>query len=82
MEPKASKQQDSSPKEEPSFGRESFRWIGYGFELIGVMVIFTYAGWRLDKRWDTAPWLTLALAAVAFIGMMYLLFKETAQWRK
>ncbi len=74
--------QDAFPAKEPSFGRESFRWLGYGIELIGVMAIFAYGGWRLDKHCGTRPWLMVALMLVAFVGMMYLLYKDTAQWRK
>ena len=69
MEQKSDKQQDTSPAEEPSLGRENFRWFGYGLELAGVMAIFTYAGWRLDERWGTRPWLMVALMLVPMIGI-------------
>ena len=82
MTQESDNQKDTSAEEESSFVRRSFRWLGYGIELVGVMALFTYAGWWLDNQWDTAPWMMLTLMLASFIGMMYLLFKDTAQWRR
>lgn len=66
----------------PSKDRESMRWMGYGVEFIGVLGIFTYAGYWADEKLQTKPWLMILAMTVAFVGMIYLLFKETANWRK
>jgi len=59
------------------------RWLSFGVEFIGVLGVFSYAGWALDRklqhRW---PWLMLVGFAFAFAGMMVLLVKETRELRK
>lgn len=72
----------SSEEEEQRNYRQSMRWAGFGIELIGVMGLFTYAGYLADERWHTRPWLMLGGMLLAFTGMMYLLWKETGVWRK
>jgi len=63
-------------------GGESIRWAGFGVEFIGVLGVFTYAGYWADKTLQTSPWLMIAGMLVAFVGMIYLLLKETTPWRK
>ena len=58
------------------------RWMSFGIEFVGVMGIFTFAGYWADERLGTKPWLMIVGLVVGFIGMTYLLFKETANWRK
>ncbi len=58
------------------------RWVGFGVEFIGVLGVFTYAGYRADRTLQTGPWLMITGMSIAFVGMIYLLFKETAHWRK
>jgi F0F1-type ATP synthase assembly protein I len=69
-------------KEDKSNDRMSLRWMSVGIEYMGVCGIFTYAGYYVDKRYGTEPWLMVAGLVVAMIGMTYLLIKETASWRK
>ncbi|MCK4627996.1 MAG: AtpZ/AtpI family protein [Sedimentisphaerales bacterium] len=61
---------------------ESMRWVGFGVEFIGVLGVFTYAGYWADRTLQTSPWLMIIGMSIAFVGMIYLLFKETAHWRK
>ena len=62
---------------------ESLRWMSFGIELAGVMGVFGYSGyWADQKLGHGGPWLMLAGMAIGFVGMIYLLFKETAKWRK
>ena len=68
--------------EEADKDRKALRWMGFGIEFIGVLGIFSYGGWWADQKLDTRPWLMLTGFAVAFVGMMYLLYKETANLRK
>ena len=62
--------------------RSSLRWMGFGVEFVGVMGLFTYAGYWADGKFGTGPWLMIAGMAVAFVGMMYLMIKEAAKWHK
>jgi F0F1-type ATP synthase assembly protein I len=43
--------------------------LAQAFEFAAVPVLFTALGWWLDDRLGTAPALTVALAAVGFIGV-------------
>ena len=63
--------------------RSAWRLAGFGFEFAGVMLLFGYAGyWADQKLVHKIPWMMLIALAVAFLGMIGLLFKETAKWRK
>jgi F0F1-type ATP synthase assembly protein I len=58
------------------------RWSGLGIEFAGVVALFCYFGYKLDEKFHTSPWLLLAGFFVAFVGMMYLIFKDTRKlWR-
>ena len=61
---------------------KSLRWSSLGIEFVGVMGIFTYLGYLCDKRFGTGPWLMFVGIIIAFVGMTYLLFKETKKWRQ
>ena len=68
-------------------GREppkpKIRLMGFGVELAGVMALFGWGGyWADQKLGHSWPWLMSGGLIVAFVGMMYRLFKETADWRK
>ena len=59
------------------------RWIGFGIEFCGVLAIFSYIGIKLDEHFGTSPWLFVVAFLWAFVGMIYLLLKETQNiWRK
>lgn len=62
--------------------RISLRWLSIGIEYAGVLGIFAYIGYQADKRFGTEPWLMISGLFLAMIGMTYLMFKETANWRK
>ncbi|MGA1980751.1 MAG: AtpZ/AtpI family protein [Sedimentisphaerales bacterium] len=74
-------QQSSSQKNDN--GREYAKWAGLGFEFVGVLAVFCYMGYKLDKALNTSPWLLLAAFAVGFIGMLYIILKQSWRiWRK
>ena len=73
---------DDQPSKKNSVERSSLRWLSYGIEFAGVLGIFTYAGYWADQRFGSEPWLTVSGLLFGFIGMFYLLIKETAKWRK
>ena len=59
------------------------RWWGYGIEFMAVLGIFTWAGHWADKRFGHEfPWLMVIGFMVAFVGMLYLLVKESGSLRK
>ncbi len=55
------------------------RFTGLGFTMIGIILVFCFAGYWLDERigWDY-PVLTIVLSLVGIAGSMLYLFKETA----
>ena len=68
---------------EDQLSRGMRRWLGLGVELAGVLAIFSYGGWRLDQ-WlgHRVPWLAMVGFGVSFVGMMYLLWRETEELRR
>jgi len=74
---------DDKQRQDTDRDRKSLRWMGFGLEFIGVLAIFSYAGWWLDQKMaHNFPWLMMLGFGVGFIGMMYLLYKETVNLRK
>ena len=61
---------------------QPMRWVGFGVKFIGILGIFTYAGYWADRTLQTSPWLMITGMSIAFVGMIYLLFKKVAHWRK
>ena len=58
--------------------REGYRWMGYSVEFIGVIGLFMWFGYLADQKFHTSgPWWMLTGFIVAFVGMIYLLLKET-----
>jgi ATP synthase protein I len=47
-----------------------------GLQLAGTLLICVYAGFWLDRRYDTSPWLVLAGAAVGMTAGFFNMFKE------
>lgn len=47
-----------------------------GLELAGGVLLGFWAGYRLDKRLGTAPWLMLGGAAAGMAAGFYLVAKE------
>lgn len=55
------------------------RFTGLGFTMIGIILVFCFAGYWLDGviGWKY-PVLTIVLSMVGIAGSMVYLFKETA----
>jgi len=64
--------------------RDYGKWVGFGIEFCGVLAIFCYFGYKLDQYFNTTgPWFLLAGFFVGFLGMLYIVFKETRDiWGK
>ena len=68
----------SGEPQNSSSSRQHYRWLGYGVEFMGVLALFMWLGHLLDKKLQTTgPWWLLAGFFFAFVGMIYLLIKET-----
>jgi F0F1-type ATP synthase assembly protein I len=44
--------------------------------MIAVILVFTYAGIYLDKRFDTKPWLMLVFTLSGIFGSIYQLIRK------
>ena len=74
-------QQSDAKKNDDS--RAYARWAGLGFEFVGVLAVFCYMGYKLDEMLNTSPWFLLVFFAVGFIGMFYIILKQSwNMWRK
>jgi F0F1-type ATP synthase assembly protein I len=58
------------------------KWSGLGVEFAGVIILFCYFGYKLDEKFQTSPWFLLAGFFLGFIGMLYIIIKDTHNlWR-
>ena len=58
------------------------KWSGLGVEFTGVIILFCYFGFKLDEKFQTSPWFLLSGFFLGFIGMLYIIIKETRNlWR-
>jgi len=70
--------QTSQRKNKPGYTR----WLSFGIEFGGVIAIFCYIGYHLDAALKTSPYFLLAGFLLSFIGMLYLIFKQTIDTRR
>ena len=69
--------------EAPRGNQRAYRWMGFGVEFIGVIGFFMWLGYLADKKFQTSgPWWLLTGFAVSFVGMIYLLIKETFELKR
>ena len=58
------------------------KWSGLGVEFAGVIILFCYFGYKLDEKFQTSPWFLLTGFFLGFIGMLYIIIKDTRNlWR-
>mgnify|MGYP003819403569 CR=1 FL=1 len=59
-------------------GREDewWRYAQVGLELAAAVLLGFWAGWRLDLRLGTGPWLALSGAAAGLAAGGYLVLRE------
>jgi len=58
------------------------KWLGFGMEFCGVLAVCSYIGYKLDQRLNSSPWFLLTGFFVGFVGMVYLVIKETWYLRR
>ncbi len=63
--------------EKKDMQRGGLRWMGAGIEFCGVIAIFCFIGYKLDKHFDKSPLFLLTCFFVSFIGMLYLFYKDS-----
>lgn len=64
-------------------GIKYFRYAGMGFQLVAVIVIFVWAGIKLDERIDPdQKTYTLILSLFGIILSFYFLFKSVKNLNK
>ncbi|MHC5060237.1 MAG: AtpZ/AtpI family protein [Planctomycetota bacterium] len=67
---------DRRQKENPQ--RSGLQWMGAGLEFCGVIALFCFIGYKLDKFLKTGgPFFLIAGFFIGFIGMVYLFYKES-----
>jgi ATP synthase protein I len=72
--------QDSQPNNKK--WKALAKWSGLGVEFAGVIILFCFFGYKLDEKFQTSPWFLLGGFFVGFIGMMYIIIKDTRNlWR-
>ena len=58
---------------------DSFRkaqpYIDATWQFVGSVALLTFAGWWLDGRFGTRPWLLMAGAVLGFASGMYSMFR-------
>jgi F0F1-type ATP synthase assembly protein I len=69
---------EKNGREKDDMHRSGLRWMGAGIEFCGVISVFCYIGYKLDKFFNTGgPFLLITGFFISFIGMLYLFYKES-----
>jgi F0F1-type ATP synthase assembly protein I len=71
-----------SERQQSGDKRTYARWAGLGIEFGGVVIVFCAIGYWLDQQWNTSPWFLLTGFFVAFVGMLYNIWKQTWDMRQ
>lgn len=59
-------------------GGGGLRWMGAGIEFCGVIAIFCYMGYRLDRYFGfEIPYMLMTGFFIGFSGMLYLFYKDS-----
>jgi F0F1-type ATP synthase assembly protein I len=67
---------DGRQKDGPQ--RSGLQWMGAGLEFCGVIAVFCFIGYKLDKYFNTrGPFLLITGFFISFIGMVYQFYKES-----
>ena len=55
----------------------AMRWMSAGVEFCGVLAIFCFLGYKLDKHFQKSPLFLIIGFFIGFIGMLYLFYKDS-----
>lgn len=59
--------------------RESAPYLDLGWRIAASLLLFTGAGYLLDQRWNTLPWLTVAGGVLGVVSVFVQIFRLAAQ---
>jgi F0F1-type ATP synthase assembly protein I len=62
--------------------REAAPYLGLGTSLAGAVLLPIAVGWWLDRRWGTAPGLTLAGAVLGLVAAGVQFVKQVGGFKK
>ena len=68
---------EAEKPEKDIWHKDSLRWLGAGVEFCGVLGIFCFLGYKLDKHFQKSPLFLIIGFFLAFIGMIYLFYKDS-----
>ncbi len=55
------------------------KYSGVAFEMLGIILLGVWGGFKLDAILDTKPLLTVLLSLGSVAGAMYLIFMKTKE---
>jgi ATP synthase protein I len=76
---------ESGATRPPPPKRDAPTWVGMsglGFEFVAAILLPGALGWWLDRRFDTAPWIMLALGLLGFAAGLRALMRAVNRPRK
>ncbi len=65
----------------PGSSPPAWAYVGLGLEIALPVALGAYAGYRLDRLWNTGPWMLLTGAILGIAVAFYLLFRSVALGR-
>ena len=75
---KQGRKKDSGTGEGAGGDGGGLRWMSAGIEFCGVIAIFCYIGYRLDRYFGfEIPFMLMTGFFIGFIGMLYLFYKDS-----
>jgi len=73
---------NTMPDGESKDKNDLIKWTSFGFEFCGVIVVFCYIGYKIDEVINSSPFFLLGGFFIGFMGMFYLLYKQTKNGNK
>lgn len=56
------------------------KYSGLGFQMLGIIGVFTYGGIKLDQYLHSSqPWATIVLTLTGVVGAMYQVIRSATQ---
>lgn len=56
--------------------REQLHFIGYGFQLVSILLGAFFLGYFLDGIWESFPLFAVVFSVAAIVGMGYFIIKK------